>query len=159
MRIPGHIWIIPDGHRMGNGKGPAQRKGRPKPLAGLKLFFLCKDLAYRNSPMMALQWKNKRPSVQTPPSTSLCYGVECGRAGRQLTGGGHTDSPMFPKELLLHPQTHRQGGMWVQFLVNLHGSGLSSLFGYKEYEPGKITLSRGAFPGWTLISTLGRRRD
>jgi len=124
-RIPQHIGIIPDGNRRwAQNKGFEKQDGYKFGIQpGLELYNLCLELGIKEITFYGFTVDNiKRPSVEVKEFQKACIGaVECvANKDADLLVVGNTQSPIFPKELLLYSKRTKFGKslMKVNFLVN-----------------------------------------
>jgi len=124
-RIPQHIGIIPDGNRRW-----AQHNGLNKEDGydygiepGFELYKECIELGIKEITFYGFTQDNtKRPAVQTKAFQKACVDavINLSKYDANLLIVGNTDSPLFPKELLLYTQRipFGKGLINVNFLVN-----------------------------------------
>ena len=124
-RLPKHIGIIPDGNRRwALKKGFEKQDGYKFGIQpGLDLYNLCLKLGIEEMTFYGFTSDNtKRPSLQTKAFQKACVdAVEClANRDADLLVVGNTESPLFPKELLLYTKRTRfgKGLIKVNFLVN-----------------------------------------
>ena len=125
-RIPKHIGVIPDGNRRwATERGLSKECGYDAGLApGLALFKLCKKEGIKELTFYGFTQDNtRRPKEQTIAFQTACIEAVklISNEDASLLIVGNSDSPLFPKELLLYTKKRTvfgSGAVKLNFLVN-----------------------------------------